>query len=383
MPIKVLVVDDSLFMRRLASDILNADPNIEVADTASDGTEAIRKIRKLAPDCVTLDLVMPGQDGLTTLKHIMAECPTPVVILSAHSKRGADITVECLDAGAVGFVLKPSGELSLDLDKVKPRLTAEVKAAARSSVARIKSLIASTPPRARRPGVAGGKIIVIGASTGGPQTLRVILSSLPANFPVPVIVVQHVPTGLFTQSLAEHLNENCCLVVKVAESDEIIRPGLVVLAPGGFQMMLVPRPRRCPPRGKAEPRQVAVRLKKADPDTLSPSVDVTMQSVGGLYKGNTVGVVLTGMGRDGVAGMKAIKRWGGKTIAQDESSLIFGMPKAVIDAGCADEVLPVGKIAQAMADAVADDETGDHPGKTPHRRVETPEPAPPQVAEAR
>jgi len=382
MSIKVLVVDDSLFMRRLASDILDADPDIEVVDTARDSTEAIRKIRKLVPDCVTLDLVMPGQDGLTTLKHIMAECPTPVVILSAHSKHGADITVRCLEAGAVGFVLKPSGELSLDLDKVRPRLTAEVKAAAKSSVARIKSLIASTPAIGRRPRAASTKIIVIGASTGGPQTLRVILSSLPVNFPVPVIVVQHAPTGLFTQSLAERLDENCCLVVKVAEHNETIRPGVVYLAPGGSQMMLVSRPKSRPPRGKARPSQVVISLMQAEPDALTPSVDITMQSVGGLYGGNAVGIVLTGMGHDGVAGMKAIKRWGGKTIAQDESSLIFGMPKAVIDAGCADKVLPVGKIAQAMADAVADDETGDRPGKTPQRRVGTPVHTGAQVAEA-
>jgi two-component system chemotaxis response regulator CheB len=342
MPIRVLVVDDSLFMRTLVSDMLNSDPEIEVIDTAKEGLQAIGKITQARPDCVTLDLAMPGWDGLTTLKHIMSECPVPVVILSAHSRRDADVTIECLETGAVGFVLKPSGELSLNIENVKHQLLDEVKAASKVELKKIKLLTAKKPKRYKHKLVGIDKIIVIGASTGGLRTLESILPSLPADFPAPIIVAQHVPNMFFTESLTKHLSCLCELAVKVAEDNEIIKAGKIYLAPGGSHMTLYPLPNR----------EVTPHINEAKSDTLSPSIDIVMESVAKIFCGNTVGIILTGMGCDGREGMRAIKQAGGGTIVQDESSLIFGMPKAVIDAGYADKVLPAGEIAEAMMECV-------------------------------
>ncbi|ODS34518.1 MAG: chemotaxis response regulator protein (glutamate methylesterase) [Candidatus Scalindua rubra] len=299
----------------------------------------------MKPDCITLDLAMPGWDGLTTLENIMTKYPVPVTILSAHSKKDADITIKCLNAGAVGFVLKPSGELSLDIKEVKHELLEQVKAASRVSPTRIKSLIRRKPRRPGRKLIAVDRIIVIGASTGGPQTLETILFSLSINLPVPVIIVQHMPNKFFTESLAEHLNKAGDLEVKVADNGEALRPGKVYLAPGGFQTRIVADIRR----------PAYIRVTEDKPDALSPSIDMTMKSVAEIYDGNTIGIILSGMGYDGREGMKAIKESGGRTIVQDESSLIFGMPKAVIDEGYADKVLPAGKIADAIVEYVNTD----------------------------
>jgi len=340
--IGVLVVDDSLFMRTLISDMLNSDPEIEVIDTAKDGKEAIKKISKIKPDCITLDLAMPVWDGLTTLKHIIDEYPTPVVILSAYSKKDADITMKCLDAGAVGFVLKPSGELSLDIKGVKHQLLEEVKAASTVNVGKIKSLIAKKPKRRRRKLIGINKMVIIGASTGGPQTLELILSSLPIDFSAPIIVVQHMPTVFFTKSLAEHLNHNCGLKVKVMENNETIQPGTVYLIPSGFRWTLI----------QVDREYVKSYLGIEDSNILSPSINLAMKTLAQIYSENVVGIILSGMGEDGVEGMKAIKEAGGKTIVQDESSVIFGMPKVVIDAGYADKVLSASKMAGAIMNSI-------------------------------
>jgi len=344
--IRVLVVDDSLFMRTLISDMLNSDPEIEIIGTAKDGTEAIKKVSKIKPDCITLDLAMPVWDGLTTLKHIIEKYPTPVVILSAYSKKDADITMKCLNAGAVGFVLKPSGELSLDIEQVKNQLVEEVKAASQVNVRKIKSLIAKKPKRMRRKLIGINKIVVIGASTGGPQTLKLVLSSLPGDFPAPVIVVQHVPTSFFTQSLAEHLNQDCELTVKVIDNNEPIQAGTVYLIPSGFRMHLT----------HLDTQDVIGSLSREESNILSPSIDLAMKTLAQIYSENVVGIILSGMGRDGVEGMKAIKEAGGKTIVQDESSLIFGMPKAVIKEGYADKVLPPPEITRFIVNIVEENE---------------------------
>ena len=359
MAIKVLIVDDSLFMRSLVSDILTSEAGIEVVGTAQNATEARKALRKHHPDCITLDLILPGEDGLSLLSDIMAKSPTPVVILSAYSKAGAEVTMKCLEAGAVGFVAKPSGEVSLDIESIKPQLVREVKAAARLDLRKIKSLIVAKPEKSKQAGrrrVGAKKVIVIGASTGGPQTLRPLLGSLPADFPGTVIVAQHMPTDFFTQGLAESLNRNCELVVKVVQDGELLRSGKVYLIPGGSHMTLETRVSPRPIGGKRRhPRNTdaVVRLRPAEGDELSPSVDTAMASVAGVYGPNVIGVILTGLGDDGREGMKAIKAAGGQTIAQDEaSSLIFGMPKVVIDAGLADKVLPSQRIARTLMDAV-------------------------------
>ncbi len=346
--IRILVVDDSLFMRALVSDMLNSDPEIEVIDTAKDGAEALKKIPQKRPDCITLDLVMPGWNGLTTLNHIMAEYPTPVVILSAHSKEGADITIKCLDAGAVGFVLKPSGELSLDIKKIKTQLLDEVKAASKVSIGKIKIPVAEKLTMPKRKILLKRKIVVIGASTGGPQTLESILPSLPYDFPAPIIIAQHMPSSFFSESLAEHLNEICELKVKVPENNEVIQAGTVYLAPGGFHTTLKLRRTKEDGRGmRDEASIVLVSVANDHPSSiaLSPSIDMTMKSVAEFFNGNAIGIILSGMGDDGREGMRAIKESGGSTIAQDKSSLIYGMPKVVIDDGYADKTLPASEIA--------------------------------------
>jgi len=343
MSIKVLVVDDSLFMRTLISDLLNSDPEIEVIDTAKEGREAIDKISRVRPDCITLDLAMPGWDGMTTLKHIMSECPVPVVILSAYSKQDADVTIECIETGAVGFVLKPSGELSLNIEKVKHQLIEEVKAASKVELKKVRLLAAKKPKQHKRKLADVNKIFVIGASTGGMQTLESILPFLPADFPSPIIVAQHVPNMFFTQSFAQHLNRQCELTVKVANDNETIEAGKIYLAPGGSHMTLRLLPNK----------EVAAHIKEAKSDILTPSVDLVMESAAKIFYENVVGIILTGMGDDGRDGAKAIKQAGGTVITQDESSLIFGMPKAVIDAGYADKILPAGEIAEVMMESVS------------------------------
>jgi len=361
--IKVLVIDDSLFMRTLVSDMLNSNPEIKVIGTAKNGKEAMNKILKLKPDCVTLDLAMPDWDGLTTLEQIMVQYPTPVVILSAHSKEDADITIKCLEAGAVSFVLKPSGEISLDIEKVRLRLIEEVQAASRVDVQKleVRKRARRITHDGRRTTDDGRRVVIIGASTGGPQALEKILSSLPINFPFPIIIVQHMPTKFFTDSFAKHLGSICDLDVRVAEDSELLRSGRVYLVPAGYQLILkassvvrIPSSERNTEHEIRNTEQsirntdVMICLNKARTGLLSPSIDITMESAVKVYDGNTLGIILSGIGRDGCAGMKAIKTSGGKTIAQDETSLIFGMPKEVIHAGYADKVLPAEKIAEAM-----------------------------------
>jgi len=326
-------------MRKLISDMLNSVPGIEVIDTARNGSEAMKKIPEIKPDCITLDLAMPGWDGLTTLKHIMNQYPTPVVILSAHSKKDADITIRCLEAGAVSFVLKPSGELSLDLEKIKDQLIEEVKMASKVEAPRLESLISKEPKLPQRKLTGINKIIVMGASTGGPQILGVILSSIPSDFSVPILIAQHMPSIFFTESLATHLDNICQLPVTVAENNEIIQAGKVYLAPGGFHMTV-----------KQRAADAVICLFEDELHSLSPSIDVTMKSVAKIYRGDAIGIILSGIGNDGLGGMKAIKKEGGKTIVQDESSLIFGMPKAVIDAGFADKILPASEMVGTVLD---------------------------------
>ncbi len=344
-----MVVDDSLFMRMLVSDMLNSDPDIEVIDTAKNGREAVEKTYWKRPDCITLDLVMPGWNGLTTLENIMIETPTPVIVLSAHSKKNAAITIKCLNAGAVGFVLKPSGELSLDIKDVKPDLLKQVKAASKVNLASIKLPKRGNPKRSKCRLVAVKSIIVVGASTGGPQILETIIGSLPTTLSVPIIVVQHMPSKYFTESLAEHLNRVSDLEVKVAEDGEVLRPGKVYLSPGGFQTQVSANHLRNL-KNMDEQESVFIHVTEDKLGVLSHSIDTTMKSIADVYGENTIGIILSGMGDDGCDGMTAIKAYGGKTIVQDESSLIFGMPKAVIDAGVADKVLPAWKIVEVVVE---------------------------------
>jgi len=339
--IRVLVVDDSAFMRILISDMLNSEPGIEVVGVAKDGFEAIEKTKSLSPDVITMDVEMPRMNGLEALKRIMEEKFTPVVMLSGITAKNADITVEALANGAFDFVLKPSGTLSLDIDKVREELIAKIKSA---YSAYYYDKVFWEPheyvaePGMAEPGRRSRKVVVIGASTGGPKSLVAIFSALPP-IPAGILVVQHMPPH-FTRSLAGRLDKHSELQVREAVEGDEIRDGKALVAPGDFHMTVNNDGRIHLNRG---PRVNAIR----------PSVDVTMKSVAMTYGCDSLGVLLTGMGKDGAEGMKAIKEHGGKTIACDErTSIIFGMPREAIKLGCVDRILPLDEIAAAITEEV-------------------------------
>lgn len=328
---KVLIVDDSLFMRTMISEIIEGDSLLSVVGTAKDGKEALEKVAKLHPDCLTLDLKMPGWDGLTTLKKIMSDYPTPVVILSAYSKEDAEITFQCLKSGAVGFVLKPSGELSLDINVVKEKILEEVKAAASFTLAKLRSLVKleEKPLHPSPISAKKTKIILIGASTGGPQTIINLIESLPYSFKIPIIIIQHLPDHFFTHSFASQLEKSSRLPVKEATDKEVIQESTIYLVPGKCSLGINP--------------DMKFMLLKENKQ-LSPNIDEVMISFAKVWGSHTLGVILTGMGDDGVEGMKQIQESGGMTIAQDESSLIYGMPKAVWEAGYAKKKMSLEEI---------------------------------------
>ncbi len=331
--ITVLVVDDSIVMRRIISDMLSKDGGIEVVGAARNGAEALEKVRELNPDVVTMDIEMPVMDGLTALQHIMADSPRPVVMLSSMDKRQADITLKSLDLGAVDFISKTAGSLSLDLERNSEDIVAKVKAAARAKIMARPASAGTVQPMAV-PALSGDWLVVIGSSTGGPKALPEVLSRLPANLPASVLIVQHMPEG-FTRSFAERLNWVSPLEVKEAEEGEELQQGKVYLAQGNRHLMLDGR-----------------RLHLDDGPKVNyvrPAVDILMKSVAPMYGPRTIGVILTGMGSDGAEGMKCIKKNGGKTIAQsEETCVVYGMPKAVVESGAADRVVPLEDIAQAI-----------------------------------
>jgi len=348
--IKVLIVDDSAFMRKAIRQILESDPLIEVIGIARNGEDALEKLRELTPDVVTLDISMPHMDGLTCLRHIMSTHPLPVVMISSLTQEGAQETFRALELGAVDFIPKLSGTISLDISKQKNEIIAKVKAAA---FAKVKKGAPGRPvltkpeisfKRLKRKAVVSQKAVTIGVSTGGPQTLIKIIPYLPKDLPASLLIVQHMPPN-FTRAFAERLNATSDIEIKEAEAGDVVEEGRGYLAPGDYHMTVAKR---------ALGKGAIIRLSKEPSNALHrPSVDVTMSSVAELYGENTVGVILTGMGSDGAKAMVEVKRRGGKTIAQDEaSSIIFGMPKAAIERGCVDKVVNVSEIAGAIVEAV-------------------------------
>ena len=330
--IRVLVVDDSALMRRMLTDILSEAADIEVVSTAESGEEAVEKVLKLSPDVVILDLLMPGMGGLAALREIMRRKPTPVIVFSSYDK--PDITLESLEMGAVDFVPKQMG----DIERDAAELIEKVRVAARVNVSRLEERAA------RREDF---KLVVIGASTGGPRALSELLPRLPGDLPAAILVVQHMPAK-FTASLASRLDRVCALDVKEAEDGEIILPGRVYIAPGGYHLLVE--------RDVLDGAEVfRIRLVKGPRrNNVIPSVDVTMESVARVAGPRAVGVILTGMGSDGAAGLKAIKEAGGATIAEDASTcIVYGMPKAAREAGAASKILPLHRISQELARLVA------------------------------
>lgn len=338
--IRVLIVDDSAFMRQTITRHLAEEAGIEVVGAARDGLEALEMAQSLQPDVMTLDVEMPRMDGLETLRRLMADRPMPVVMVSSLTQEGAATTIRALELGAVDFVPKPSGSVSLDFFRVKDMLVAAI---IRASMSRVRTARLAVAPAASVVGPAGAAagsapVVVIGASTGGPRALHHVIPALPADFPSPVLLVQHMPPG-FTKSLAERLNDLAPLSVREAADGDELRAGLVLVAPGGHHMVL---------RGR---RHVA--LDDSPPEHgVRPSIDVTLRSVIETFKSNAVVAILTGMGTDGSGGVARLVELGATVIAEDESTcVVFGMPRAAVAAG-AGVVVALPEIAHAIARAV-------------------------------
>lgn len=341
-PIRVLVVDDSALMRQVLSDLLSRDPAIRVIGTAADPYAARDKIRDLQPDVLTLDVEMPRMDGLSFLEKLMRVHPMPVVMVSSLTEAGCATTLRALELGAVEFVTKPKLDLRERLPEIGAEVAVKIKAAAMAKVRRAPGPPPSgaAPPARRAAGPAllrtTQQVIAVGASTGGTEALRHFLSVLPADCPGGV-VVQHMPEK-FTRAFADRLDGLCTVRVKEAEDGERVIPGHVLIAPGSHHMRLA--------------REGATYLVRLSQDPLvnhhRPSVDVLFRSCAEITGANAVGVLMTGMGEDGARGLLAMRAAGARTLAQDESTcVVFGMPKAAIELGAAEQVLPLDRLAEA------------------------------------
>ncbi|MFZ3186481.1 MAG: chemotaxis response regulator protein-glutamate methylesterase [Pseudomonas sp.] len=367
MAVKVLVVDDSGFFRRRVSEILSADPNIQVIGTATNGREAIDQAIALKPDVITMDYEMPMMDGITAVRNIMQRCPTPVLMFSSLTHEGARVTLDALDAGAVDFLPKNFEDISRNPEKVKQMLCEKVHSIARSNrryggsaptsavipAASSSAYVSSSASASLRPASAAStgsshaspapkrkayKLVAIGTSTGGPVALQRVLTQLPANFPAPIVLIQHMPAA-FTKAFAERLDKLCRISVKEAEDGDLLRPGLALLAPGGKQMMVDQRG--------------AVKILPGDERlNYKPCVDITFGSAAKSFNDKVLAVVLTGMGADGREGARLLKQCGSQIWAQDEAScVIYGMPMAVVKANLADAVYSLEDIGRHLAEA--------------------------------
>ena len=334
--IRVLIVDDSAIMRKLIADILKKDPQIEIVGQADNGKRAIELARLLKPDVITLDIEMPVMDGLTALKYLKKEIPSAKVIMfSSLTQEGAKATLEALSLGAFDFVPKPSTKSFLEsVKKIEEELLPKIKGA--TEQLKRKPLSISKPIARIRAGLY--RVLGIGVSTGGPQTLSEIFKNLPSNFQVPILIVQHMPP-LFTKQLADRLDKISPLTVKEAEDGEPVKEGVAYIAPGDYHMIV-----------RKENNTKVIRLHQGPPkNNCRPSVDVLFESLAEVYNGTCLALILTGMGRDGADGARLIKQKGGAVIAQDaESSIVFGMPRAVIESGLADEILPLSEIPKRL-----------------------------------
>jgi two-component system, chemotaxis family, protein-glutamate methylesterase/glutaminase len=357
--IRVLIVDDSAFMRKLINDFLSEHPEIEVIGTARNGEDALKKWRIFRPDVITLDVEMPVMNGLEVLKTIMREQPIPVVMLSSTTKEGADTTLQAIQAGAVDFVAKPSGSISIDLHKIKAELIEKILSASKANLSKLSSvdisvpveknefrMIASEKKPAEKLFASGTKrdqnskkIVCIGTSTGGPRALQQVLTSLPKDIGVPILIVQHMPAG-FTKSLANRLNSLSQIHVKEAEDGELLQKGTAYIAPGGWHLQV-----------KGIGTSLAVSLGNAAPrNGHRPSVDVMFESISSIKNYTKIAVIMTGMGSDGSKGLLEMKKNGAvKAIAESqETSIVFGMPKAAIATNMVDDVSNVENIAQSI-----------------------------------
>jgi two-component system chemotaxis response regulator CheB len=352
---RVLIVDDSAFMRKVLETILNADDQLQVAGHAKDGREAIALAESLKPDVITMDINMPHVDGLQATAQIMTTNPRPIVIVSSESKDGAASTLKALELGAIEFVAKPSSGIDLDMQSVKEDLLRKVRMAAKVRVVRTASRVATTvqksngeatpkmapAPVATRPAASSGPdqrfpVVVLAASTGGPATVMRLAPGFTRDFPAAVILVQHMPAA-FTTQYATQLAEFTGIRVKEAESNESLQPGTLYICPGGHHL-------RVTASGRIQLDGTSGRI-----NGYLPNMDVTMESVAAFAGAMSIGAILTGMGNDGAIGAKAIKTAGGLVLAQDEATcVIFGMPAEAVKAGAVDEVLGIDDIYPAI-----------------------------------
>jgi len=344
--IRVLIVDDSAFMRKSLSILLESDPDIEIAGFARDGLEGYELAKILRPNIITLDIEMPRMDGLTALKKIMEDCPTSVLMISSLTTEGADATLKALELGAVDFIPKEMSFVSVNIVKIKEDLLRKVKTIARRRVFRPFSFQKTVEPQKKETAklIEGNlpripyRALALGISTGGPLSLQKVIPQFSENIKFPIFLVQHMPPK-FTKSLAERLNGLSRLKVKEAEDGEKVNGGTVYLAPGGFHMKL-----------KKTGVDVIIKITEDPAGTLHrPSVDVMMDSVVDVYGKFTLGLIMTGMGKDGLEGIRKLKQVGGFCIAQNEEScVVYGMPKAIVDYNFADVVAPLEEIANII-----------------------------------
>ncbi len=346
--IRVLVVDDSAFMRKMITDLLKEDSRIQVIGTARNGQEAIEKIRQLKPDVVTLDVEMPVMNGLEALKQIMATNPKPVIMVSSTTKEGAENTVLAMSYGAIDFIAKPSGAISLDLHKVQGELIEKIVLAASVKLTklvpaeRVKPLFgrqSKQREKSYQKQLLNKKIIAIGTSTGGPKALQTVLSTLPETIDAPILIVQHMPAG-FTKSLAARLNSLAKITVKEAEDGEVVKKGVAYIAPGGYHLKI-----------RSLGTTLAIHLDQSPLENgHRPSVDTMLQSLATINNYSIVAVIMTGMGSDGAKGLLKLKKTSDAVaIAEaEESAVVFGMPRAAINTNQVDEVVHLNQIASAI-----------------------------------
>lgn len=346
MSISVLVVDDSAFMRRAISKMLEGEPDIVVTATARTGEEAVQKAAQFAPDVITMDVEMPGMGGLEAVRTITSQSGIPIIMVSSLTREGAETTFLALDAGAVDFIPKPDAAY-VNIRDVARDLVAKVRVFARRGVMRkarapARAPSVALPPLAEpvQPRRDPFLCVAIGSSTGGPVALSKIIPALPALFPVPIVIVQHMPPG-FTRPLSERLNASSSLRVREGEEGLLLRKGEVIVAPAGAQLRL-----------RRTGEEVYVQLSPDDGHSLHvPSVDIMTASVADAYGSRTLGAILTGMGQDGVVGLRRVKEVGGYIIGQDAAtSIVYGMPRAAAQAGLVDRVLPLDAIAAALCE---------------------------------
>lgn len=368
MPVRVLIVDDSHFFQTRLKEIIGQNANLQVIGVASNGREGVEKAKQLKPDIITMDFEMPVMDGVTAVRHIMADNPTPILMFSSLTYEGARITLDALAAGALDFIPKDFAEVSRNsiglTQKLHERLltlagqgkTPNATVTSKSPVSEIdftgtakpsapapaRSVQAAPPrpPQTQRIAVKPN-VVIIGASTGGPVALTEVLTKLPARFPVPILLVQHMPEN-FTKAFAERLNKQCEIEVREAVDGDTLRAGLALLAPGGKQLML---DKRGTGQIRVVPDDARVNYK--------PSLDITFGSAANAYGNRVLGVVLTGMGSDGCKGAELLKQRGATIWSQDQAScVIYGMPMAVARANLTDKVLPLTEIGKAIATEV-------------------------------